>query len=196
MSKINSFENLLNKENPSIFCLQETKIKKSNQIKTDSSRRFTLYELHRKNSNGGGLCIGVNKDLKSVWVSQGDDDIEALTVEVWADDVPVHILNAYGPQLGDCQERKQKFWQFLEREVANADMAGVGIVLQMDSNCHLGKELIENDVNPQNANGKMFAHFLERNQHLTLINSLSLCEGFITRMRKTSKVVRVFLMFS
>ena len=44
-------------------------------------------------------------------------------------------------------------------------------------------------MNPQNANGKMFAHFLERNQHLTLINSLSLCEGFITRMRKTTKVV-------
>ena len=55
MSKIQSFEKLLNDENPSIFCLQETKIKKPNQIKTETSKNFTFYELHRKNSNGGGL---------------------------------------------------------------------------------------------------------------------------------------------
>ena len=106
MSKIQSFHKLLNDENPTIFYLQETKIKKMNQIKTDSSRNFTIYELHRKNSNGGGLCIGVNKDLRSVWISQGDDEVEALTFEIWADDFPVCVVPAYGPQLGDSLERK------------------------------------------------------------------------------------------
>ena len=118
------------------------------------------------------ICFGVNKDLRSVWISQGDDEVEALTVEIWADDFPVRVVTAYGPQLGDSHERKRKFWQFLEREVENADAAGAGFILQMDSNCHVGKELIENDVNPQNLNGKLFAQFLERNQHFTLINSL------------------------
>ena len=187
MSKIQSFEKLLNDENPTIFCLQETKIKKPNQIKTETSKNFTLYELHRKNSNGGGLCIGVNKDLRSVWISQGDYEVEALTVEIWADDFPVRIVTAYGPQLCDSQDRKQNFWQFLEREVANADEAGAGFILQMDSNCHLGKNFIEKDVNEQNSNGKLFGQFLERNTQLTLINSLSLCEGLITRMRKTTR---------
>ena len=49
---------------------------------TESSKDYTIYELVRKNSNGGGLCIGVKKDLKPVWVNQGDDEVEALAVEV------------------------------------------------------------------------------------------------------------------
>ena len=120
--------------------------------------------------------------------------MEALTVEIWADDFPVRVTTAYGPQICDSHERKQKFWQFLEREVENADAAGAGFILQMDSNCHVGKELIEKDVNPQNFNGKLFAQFLERNQHLTLINSLSLCEGLITRMRKMTNGVELSIL--
>ena len=84
-------------------------------------------------------------------------------------------------------ERKQKFWDFIDREVDNAIVAGAGFILQMDGNCHVGKDIIEKDVNIQNYNGKLFNEFLERNPHLTLINSLPLCEGSITRMRKTVK---------
>ena len=84
LSKLRSFEKLLEDENPTVVCLQETKIRKSNQI-TQSCRNYTLYELHRKNSNGGGLCIGIQKDLKSVWISQGDDEVECLAVEFWAE---------------------------------------------------------------------------------------------------------------
>ena len=57
----------------------------------------------------------------------------------------------------------------------------------MDGNSHLGPTIIEGDVNAQNANGKLFCEFLERNTHLTIINSLALCDGKITRMRKTIK---------
>ena len=72
-----------------------------------------MYELLRKNSNGGGLCIGVLKDLRPVWISQGDDEVECLTVEVWANDFPIRIVTAYGPQLGDSMERKTHFWDFI-----------------------------------------------------------------------------------
>ena len=116
-----------------------------------------------KNSNGGGLCIGIHKDLRSVWVAQGDDEVECLVVEIWADDFPIRVMTAYGPQLSDSTERKNKFWDFLEREADNADKAGAGFILQMDSNCHLGKEFIKNDVNEQNANGKLFAQFYGKN---------------------------------
>ena len=82
MSKLDSFEKLLKVEMPSVFCIQETKVKKTNQIKTDSSKEYTIYELVRKNSKGGGLCIGIKKDIKPVWVGQGDDEVEALAVEI------------------------------------------------------------------------------------------------------------------
>ena len=59
----------------------------------------------------------------------------------------------------------------------------------MDINAHLGTDAIKGDVNEQNVNGKYFVQFLERMPSHTLINSLPLCEGKITRMRKTTKGV-------
>ena len=96
-------------------------MKKQNQIKTESIKNFTLYELNMTHSNGGGICIGVYKDFKSVWIAQGDDEVECLVVEVWADEFPIHVLTAYGPQLSDSLERKRKCWDFLEREANNAE---------------------------------------------------------------------------
>ena len=123
----------------------------------------------------------------SVWVAIGDDEVECLVVEIWIDDFQIRILTAYGPQLSDASERKIKFWDFIEREARNAIESGAGIIIQMDSNSHLGKDVIKNDVNDQNLNGKLFANFLERMPNLSIINSLDLCEGAITRMRKTTR---------
>lgn len=185
MSKIESFEKLLSDLEPAVFCVQETKIRKPNMIKCESSKRFTIYELHRKNSSGGGLCIGVLKDLHPVWIAQGDDEVECLAVEIWVDNIPVRIVTGYGPQVGDAPDRKVKFWDFIEREAKNAKNVGAAFILQMDSNAHLGNDILINDPNVQNVNGKLFCEFLKRLPHLTVINSLPLCEGSITRMRKT-----------
>ena len=186
MTKLDSFENLLRSENPAIFCIQETKAKKENKIKTEYLNKFTIFELVRKKSNGGGLCIGVLKDLQPCWISSGNDEIEYLTVEVWVANLSIRIITAYGPQIGDSLERKENFWEAIEKEAKNADMAGAGVIIQMDSNCHFGKNIIKNDCNDQNQNGKLFEDFMTRNPSLNLINSLDICEGTITRMRKTT----------
>ena len=59
----------------------------------------------------------------------------------------------------------------------------------MDSNSHLGKDILKDDPNDQNTNGKLFCEFLNRMPHLTVVNTLPLCEGVITRMRKTTRGV-------
>ena len=97
LSKLESFEKLLVDEEPSIFSLQETKLSKPNQIKTESSRNYTIYELFRKKSGGGGLSLGIHKDLQPVWINQGDDEVECLAVEVWVNEFPIRIVNGYGP---------------------------------------------------------------------------------------------------
>ena len=84
-----------------MFCIQETKLKKANKIKTGSTNKFTIYELNRKDKSGGGLWIGALKDLHPVWVAQGDDEVEVLAIEIWVDDFPVRVVTAYGPQLSD-----------------------------------------------------------------------------------------------
>ena len=189
MSKIDSFDKLILDEEPSIFCIQETKLKKANRLRTEATKKLTIYEVKRQDRNGGGLCIGVLKDLHPAWVSQGDDEVECLAVEVWVDDVPIRIVTGYGPQVGESLEKKQKFWNFIETEAINAFENGCGFILQMDSNAHLGQEIIKDDPNPQNSNGKLFCEFLERMPHLTVINTLPICSGLITRMRKTTNGV-------
>ena len=108
-----------------------------------------------------------------------------MIVEVWLNDFPFRIMTAYGPQLGDLNEKKSKFWQFIEKEADLANTIGAGFILQMDGNCHLGKDIIKNDVNEKNANGKLFTEFLDRMPNLCLANALEICDGTITRTRKT-----------
>ena len=83
----------------------------------------------RKKSNGGGLCIGVQNNLKPVWVGQGDDEVEALAVELWVDDFPIRIVTAYGPQVSDAVERKLNFLDFIEQQATNAHESGCGFIL-------------------------------------------------------------------
>ena len=56
-------------------------------------------------------------------------------------------------------------------------------ILHFDGNLWAGQNIVPGDPRSQNRNGKMFQIFLEPHQNLTLVNSLSLCEGLITRSR-------------
>ena len=106
LNKLESFEDLLLNKEPTVFCLQETKVKRPNQIKTEACKKYTIYELVRQKSSGGGLAIGVHNDLHPAWIDQGDDEVEVIVVEIWIDEFPVRIVNGYGPQLSDSVERK------------------------------------------------------------------------------------------
>ena len=94
-------------------------------------------------------------------------------------------MNGYGPQVGDTKERKDKFWGYLEKEINEAKQDQVGLVIEIDANAWAGREIIPNDPNIQNSNGKLLEMFLKRNKDIHLVNSLNLCEGVITRKRIT-----------
>ena len=79
--------------------------------------------------------------------------------------------------------KKDDFWEFLENEVNSAEFVEDGLIIQMDGNLHAGPNLIKNDPNRQNQNGKLFMEFLDRNKQLTVVNCLEVCEGVITRSR-------------
>ena len=66
---------------------------------------------------------------------------------------------------------------------SNAKDAGKGFLLQGDLNATLGPNIIKGDPNPQTGNGKLFECFL-KTYNITVVNSLSLCKGSITRQRR------------
>ena len=114
IQKLESLENVLCVEKPSVVFLQETKMGRPHRIKTPSSKNYTWYELHRtvraeKGEKGGGLAIGVLSGLEPSWISEGDDDTEVITVEIWLGGFPVRLLCGYGPQEYDQKQEKMVF---------------------------------------------------------------------------------------
>lgn len=194
-SKHESLQHIVNELNPSVIFLQETKLKKAGKLKYPN---YIAIELVRKNSAGGGLATLVKSDLNPVWISEGDDMVEILVVEIRVNDLPIRIINCYGPQECDSQERKSLFWTRLHTEVVEAVDADTAFIVLMDGDLHAGSEIVEGDPNPINANGRLFSTFLKNNPIISLINGSENCEGLLTRKRmkggKTEEAILDFIL--
>ena len=186
-SKLQSFDDLLKTINPSVFFIQETKLKNQGKIKTEYSKKYQIFELNRKEKAGGGLAIGALEEVKPVWISEGDDNVEILVVEIEIGEMKIRCICAYGPQETDCVDRKEKFWSKLAEEVEISSLNECATIIQMDGNLWGGPEVVKNDPNPINNNGKLFKNFLKNNPQLTVGNNLDICEGSITRSRKAGQ---------
>ena len=193
-TKIESFNKVLSDLKPAIFGLQETKQKLFDPpIKCESMKNYQTFELKRevekedggKCLSGGGLAIGVIHELKPVLTRQGCDFAECISVSVKTIPMDILCVLGYGPQLGDSKLRKDKFWEYLEEEVNTARDMNIGLIIQIDSNAWVGKNIIPGDPNKQNGNGRLLQKFLEGNPALSVVNSLECCNGLITRHRTT-----------
>ena len=187
LNKIDSFKNWIKEKSPAILIVKETKVPTLGQLKMISNQ-FQIYEQIRENNPGlgGGICIGVSKNLHSILLREGGSDVECISVQVEVGQQEIVVVCGYGPQENASLAKKESFWQYLEREVEEASREDKLLVIQMDSNAWLGKNTIPGDPNLiPNSNGKMFASFLQRNSNITLVNSLAVCEGVITRQGVT-----------
>ena len=119
-----------------------------------------------------------------------------LVVEILIEGKSIRIINAYGPQMCDSNERKTKFWERIQEEISEAQDNDISIILQMDGNLHAGSEVIKNDPNVVNGNGLLFRELLKNNPSLFLANGSEKCHGDITRERiKNRKVESAILDF-
>ena len=175
-----TFKKVLKELRPAVFFVQETKYKDTGKIKIEN---YDIFELVRKSREGGGLALGCLKELQPAWVREGDDDVEALSVEIIFKNMKIRCCVAYGCQENDTLDRKDAFWTYLDEEVDLAEQNETGFVLQFDGNLWAGSQMIPGDPRPQNKNGKIFQEFLEQHPNLTVVNSLALCEGLLTRTR-------------
>ena len=198
--KMDSLQDILKRLKPQIWAVQETKLKPNQTLKCEVVDSFQMFYLYRQDSQGGGLVVGVDKDIESTLVREGNDVVEAIVVQVMLGTLSVKIIVGYGPQENASKEKKDKFWEFLEDEITKADLENQGLIIQMDGNLHAGPDVIKNDPNSQNSNGKLFTQFLERNPSLFVANNLNICEGTITRQRvlenKTEKAVLDFFVMN
>ena len=80
--KMDSLDDILKRLKPQIWSIQETKLKPNEKLKSEVINKFQVYYLNRQNSQGGGLAIGIDKDIESTLKREGNDEIEALAVQI------------------------------------------------------------------------------------------------------------------
>ena len=161
---------------------------------TDTGKA-TLWAKEAKNAaeEVQHIAIGVLNALELSWISEGGDDTEALTVEIWLGGFPVRLVCGYGRQEYDQKEQKEGFGEYLNKETQNTTAEGASFILQMDGNLWAGSNIIKHDENKQNKNGKLFELYLKNNPKLSVVNALPVCKGLFTRENTTKlELVKVF----
>ena len=113
--KLLTFKKVIKELMPSVFFLEETKYKDTGRLKLAN---YDIFELVRESRDGGGgLALGCLKELQPAWVREGDDQVEALSVEICLKDLKIRCCVAYGCQENDAKDRKESFWTYMDEEV-------------------------------------------------------------------------------
>ena len=166
---------------PSIFFIQETKFMRKGLYKAQDYKIFGNI----RPTGGGSILTGIHQNLNPILISDGhEDNIEILVVEGRIQERNCRFINAYGPQEFADLDKRIQFYARLEEEIIKAKMQNSMICLELDANAKLGGEIIFNDPHKRSPNGELLLGIIVRN-NLVVCNATALCEGLLTRTRKT-----------
>ena len=179
--KLESLKNVVKNVNAAVFTVQETHFVKKGKFRMEN---YETFEAIRKKWNGGTL-IGAHKSLKPVLISEYCEEFELLTIEVCVGKRQIRIISGYGPQETWPETQRIPFFIALEEEVSKAELMGKSIIIEMDSNSKLGKEIIPRDPHNQTPNGLLLAGIINRHGLIVGNGLADKCEGIITRRRET-----------
>ena len=179
--KCDSLKSVVKSVNAAVFTVQETHFVKKGKFQMEN---YEIFEAIRTKWNGGTL-IGAHKSIKPVLISEYCDEFELLTIEVCVGKRQIRIITGYGPQETWPEAQRVPFFIALEEEVAKAEMMGKSIIIEMDSNSKLGKQLIPKDPHNQTPNGLLLAGIINRHGLIVGNGLTDKCEGLITRRRET-----------
>ena len=58
--------------------MEESKYKDAGRLKLDN---YIIFELIRQTRDGGGLALGCAKELQPVWLREGNNSVETMSVK-------------------------------------------------------------------------------------------------------------------
>ena len=128
--------------------------------------------------------LAVHQDLKPKLIEEYNEPFELIVVEVETDKQNVRIMTGVGPQENWEETKRMPFFIALESEIVKAQMAGKGVIIEIDANSKLGSSYIPNDPHIMSPNGKILASIIDNNA-LIVGNGSTKCKGVITRKRIT-----------
>ena len=60
-----------------------------------NAQKYQIFELLRKEKCGGGIAIGAVDDLNPVWISEGDDEVEVMVIQIEVAQFLIRCIGAY-----------------------------------------------------------------------------------------------------
>ena len=174
----------MKKTQSTIFTLQETHFSKKGRVKIED---FIIFEAIRIKEHG--TMLGAHVSLKPILINEHSEQFEMLVVQIEVEGKEIRVITGYGPQENLSADKTMPFFSKLEEEILSAKLANKYVIIQLDANSKLGKDIIPGDPKPQSSNGEVFASIIERNA-LVVANSITpKCRGAITRSRVTEEGV-------
>ena len=94
-SKWPTWNKIIRQSGAALWTMQETKCSETNLLQMDN---FIIYEKVREAKEGGGISIGTKKELNPVLISEGDSEVEAISIDIHPSKITISCTSAYGPQ--------------------------------------------------------------------------------------------------
>ena len=126
--------------------------------------------------------------LNHFLIKEYSDDFELVIVEIKVSGKEIRIISGYGPQENLPEAERMQFFLALEEEIVKSKSLGKSVLIEVDANSKLGKNIICGDPYIQSANGRILADIIDRHE-MIVVNSLEKCQGSITRERVTTNSV-------
>ena len=136
-------------------------------------------------SIGQNVCIIVtNKiiDNEIIKLYEPNDTINLIGIRVEMLNSCLRVYTAHLKQQS-VSSRDEIVAQFdeIKKQFKNASNCNEGMLMVLDANVHLGKEIIVGGIEDQDWGGKEFMEMINK-ENIVLINVLDLCKGVITRV--------------
>ena len=95
------------------------------------------------------MAAGFLHDLKPVLIREGGEQEEVMSVMITAGSIKIRCIVGYGCQENDPirHEKSENYWDFIEKEIIEAEENGEGVLIQMDANAHTGPTVVKEDKN-------------------------------------------------
>ena len=138
--KKDSLKEIVEKIDPDIIILNETMYKNNENTKL---KGYKSYTNNREEKGGGGIEIIVrnSKENRTLKVSEGNKDIEELTIRTETKKRVLNIITLYGKIEGrESKEKIREQFSHTEELIKNIEKAGEDYILIGDLNAKIGNK--------------------------------------------------------
>ena len=185
-TKMDSLSEILERLEPNILCLCETKVGSSNVIKNNIERSGYKGITRSTKDGKGGLLIATRINTIAKILDVTSSPLRSILVgRLEIRGGHLRIILGYAPQETESPESRQEFFTELSIEIQKAGKAGDTVLVLGDFNAKM-EENKENKPVPTSNNGKLLCEVLEESD-LKVINMSKKCIGKWTHVIRTTE---------